>query len=84
MSSDDWPFETYPPWAHGAGYLLSVDLARQIGCGAAALSLQGRILHLEDVSTGVWVKYAKDRLQTEIQFVHDTRYEIRHFILQLH
>lgn len=26
----EWPEETYPPWAHGPGYVISHDIANAI------------------------------------------------------
>jgi hypothetical protein len=74
MGRSDWPYDYYPTWAHGAGYILSANLARSIGNGAAALSLQGKILHLEDVSTGIWINYVTESLKKQVQMIHDTRY----------
>jgi hypothetical protein len=36
VSEADWPEATYPPWAHGAGYVLTSDIVREIAAGAAA------------------------------------------------
>jgi len=77
MSHSDWPYEYYPIWAHGAGYILSANLARAIGNGAAALSLKGKILHLEDVSTGIWVDYVIKSLHKNVEMIHDTRFNFK-------
>lgn len=37
MSEEEWPSDKYPPWAHGAGYVLSADLAAQVASGAVGL-----------------------------------------------
>lgn len=73
MSPSEWPPPLYPPWAHGAGYILSSSLAREIGCGGALMSLRGKMLHLEDVSTGVWVEYLRKNLHKEVDIIHDAR-----------
>ncbi len=73
MGHSDWPYNYYPTWAHGAGYILSANLARAIGNGGAALSMQGKILHLEDVSTGIWIDYVKRTLKKDVEMVHDAR-----------
>jgi hypothetical protein len=73
MGHADWPYDYYPTWAHGAGYILSANVARIIGNGAAALSMQGKTLHLEDVSTGIWIDYVKKSLQKDVEMIHDTR-----------
>lgn len=26
----EWPEETYPPWAHGPGYVVSRDIAKAV------------------------------------------------------
>ena len=33
VSEEDWPADTYPPWAHGVGYVLTQDLVREIAAG---------------------------------------------------
>ena len=33
VSEDDWPSDTYPPWAHGVGYVLTQDLVQEIAAG---------------------------------------------------
>ena len=35
VSKEEWPSDRYPAWAHGAGYVLSADLAAQVASGAA-------------------------------------------------
>ncbi|OVA08993.1 Galectin [Macleaya cordata] len=30
ISPEEWPEETYPPWAHGPGYVVSRDIARTV------------------------------------------------------
>lgn len=36
----EWPFEMYPPWAHGPGYIISRDIAKYVVKGHQELSLQ--------------------------------------------
>ena len=74
MNHKSWPGDYLPTWAHGAGYILSVNLARVIAENAAVLSSTGKFYHLEDLSTGVWVDFAKDNLKIDVEMVHDTRF----------
>ncbi|KDD74093.1 hypothetical protein H632_c1578p1, partial [Helicosporidium sp. ATCC 50920] len=63
----DWPAgRPFPAWAHGAGYVLSIDLAREVAAGAALMASRPerdrRLFPLEDVAVGSWVEWvARDR-----------------------
>ena len=34
VSEEEWPGDTFPPWAHGVGYIVSQDFVREIAAGA--------------------------------------------------
>ena len=36
----EWPFDMYPPWAHGPGYIISRDIAKFVVLGHQELTLQ--------------------------------------------
>lgn len=43
ISEEEWPNSTYPPWAHGPGYIVSHDVAEFIVAGHRARDLMVRI-----------------------------------------
>ncbi|CAN6549170.1 unnamed protein product [Malus baccata var. baccata] len=53
ISSEEWPEETYPPWAHGPGYVVSNDIAKAV----SQRYKNGRLkmFKLEDVAMGIWI-----------------------------
>ncbi|XP_050237249.1 beta-1,3-galactosyltransferase GALT1 [Mercurialis annua] len=53
ISPEEWPEEKYPPWAHGPGYVVSQDIAKQV----YRRYREGRlkIFKLEDVAMGIWI-----------------------------
>ncbi|XP_009774110.1 beta-1,3-galactosyltransferase GALT1 isoform X1 [Nicotiana sylvestris] len=53
ISPEEWPEETYPPWAHGPGYVVSSDIAKTI----SSKQRKGRLkmFKLEDVAMGIWI-----------------------------
>jgi hypothetical protein len=74
ISPEQWPSNIFPPWAHGACYVLSADLSRNIASGGAVLSLNGNILPLEDISTAIWVDYLKKSgVNPNVAILHDAR-----------
>lgn len=40
--TQEWPVETYPPWAHGPGYIISRDVAKFVVQGHQERTLQVR------------------------------------------
>lgn len=40
----EWPHSSYPPWAHGPGYVISQDIARFVVEGHEKLDLMVRTL----------------------------------------
>ncbi|GAB4829154.1 Beta-1,3-galactosyltransferase galt1 [Ancistrocladus abbreviatus] len=53
ISPEEWPEETYPPWAHGPGYVVSHDIAKAV----SVRHREGRLkmFKLEDVAMGIWI-----------------------------
>ncbi|XP_074295870.1 beta-1,3-galactosyltransferase GALT1-like [Silene latifolia] len=53
ISTEEWLEETYPPWAHGPGYVVSHDIANAI----AKRHYNGdlKMFKLEDVAMGIWI-----------------------------
>ncbi|RVX21691.1 Hydroxyproline O-galactosyltransferase GALT3 [Vitis vinifera] len=43
ISAEEWPRDTYPPWAHGPGYIISRDIAKFIVQGHQERDLQVRV-----------------------------------------
>ncbi|XP_031254152.1 beta-1,3-galactosyltransferase GALT1-like [Pistacia vera] len=69
ISPEEWPESTYPPWAHGPGYVVSHDIARAI-----AKRNKGRLkmFKLEDVAMGIWIaELKKDGL--EVTYINEQR-----------
>ncbi|KAJ4847677.1 Beta-1,3-galactosyltransferase galt1 [Turnera subulata] len=68
ISPEEWPDETYPPWAHGPGYVVSHDIAKAVYERFKSGGL--KMFKLEDVAMGIWIadmkkdglkiKYEKD------------------------
>ncbi|OIT05465.1 PREDICTED: beta-1,3-galactosyltransferase GALT1 [Nicotiana attenuata] len=59
ISPEEWPEETYPPWAHGPGYAVSSDIAKTI----SSKQRKGRLkmFKLEDVAMGIWISEMKKK-----------------------
>ncbi|KAG2659333.1 beta-1,3-galactosyltransferase GALT1-like isoform X2 [Panicum virgatum] len=73
ISQEEWPEEKYPPWAHGPGYVVSQDIAREINTWYKASHL--KMFKLEDVAMGIWVNdLKKDGLP--VKYETDTRINI--------
>ncbi|EYU45470.1 hypothetical protein MIMGU_mgv1a021273mg [Erythranthe guttata] len=69
--SDDWPHSTYPPWAHGPGYVISQDAARFIVEGHKQRDLM--LFKLEDVAVGIWIEEYKKRGR-KMKYMNDDRF----------
>ncbi|KAJ1266381.1 hypothetical protein BS78_08G146900 [Paspalum vaginatum] len=70
VTYEEWPEAVYPPYANGPGYVLSVDIARDIASRHANHSL--RLFKMEDVSMGMWVE--DYNASTPVQYVHSWRF----------
>lgn len=59
ISPEEWSEETYPPWAHGPGYVVSSDIAKTI----SSKQRKGRLkmFKLEDVAMGIWISEMKKK-----------------------
>ncbi|XP_059670345.1 beta-1,3-galactosyltransferase GALT1-like [Cornus florida] len=57
ISPEEWPEDTYPPWAHGPGYVISHDIAKAV----YKRHKRGRLkmFKLEDVAMGIWIAEMK-------------------------
>nr|ACF84612.1 unknown [Zea mays] len=53
VSYEEWPREEYPPYADGAGYVVSSDIANFVASGMENGRLN--LFKMEDVSMGMWV-----------------------------
>ena len=73
MSQQEFPREVYPPFAHGAGYVVSQAVAMRIAQRSAEGTLP--ILALEDVSVGWWVEEAVNKGLIEVHLKHDERFQ---------
>ncbi|KAJ1687624.1 hypothetical protein LUZ63_019014 [Rhynchospora breviuscula] len=71
VSPEEWSNESYPPWAHGPGYIISKDIADFIVQGHEERYLQ--LFKLEDVAMGIWIEDYKNTGQ-EINYVSDDRF----------
>ncbi|OVA16690.1 Galectin [Macleaya cordata] len=73
ISVEEWPHATYPPWAHGPGYILSRDIAKFIVQGHHERYL--KLFKLEDVAMGIWIDQFKKNGQ-EVHYMTDDRFKI--------
>jgi beta-1,3-galactosyltransferase len=70
INPKEWEEETYPPWAHGPGYVVSKDIATLIH--KKYESGQLKMFKLEDVAMGVWIaNLKKDGLK--VSYVNEPR-----------
>lgn len=71
ISEKEWPYLTYPPWAHGPGYVITRDIAKFIVGGMDDLELQ--LFKLEDVAMGIWIQLFNANGQ-EVHYANDERF----------
>ncbi|RLM91183.1 putative beta-1,3-galactosyltransferase 16 [Panicum miliaceum] len=71
ISRKEWPFDMYPPWAHGPGYIISRDIAKFVVLGHQELTLQ--LFKLEDVAMGIWIQQYKSSGQ-QVNIVTDDQF----------
>ncbi|KAI5059483.1 hypothetical protein GOP47_0025802 [Adiantum capillus-veneris] len=71
ISAEEWPHPSYPPWAHGPGYIISRDIASYIVQGHKDRSL--KLFKLEDVSMGIWIEEYKKK-DREVNYVNDNNF----------
>ncbi|KAF6171858.1 hypothetical protein GIB67_007379 [Kingdonia uniflora] len=73
ISPEEWPEENYPPWAHGPGYVVSNDIAKNVYKRYKKGGL--KMFKLEDVAMGIWIaKMKKGGL--EVRYEKDERINI--------
>jgi beta-1,3-galactosyltransferase len=70
ISPEEWSDSTYPPWAHGPGYVVSSDIAKSIN----RRHKKGRLkmFKLEDVAMGIWISDIKKK-GLEIKYINEER-----------
>ncbi|TYJ45548.1 hypothetical protein E1A91_A02G064500v1 [Gossypium mustelinum] len=71
ISDEEWPHSSYPPWAHGPGYIISRDVAKFIVQGHKEREL--KLFKLEDVAMGIWIEEFK-RSGREVHYITDDRF----------
>ncbi|KAK9075623.1 hypothetical protein SSX86_003949 [Deinandra increscens subsp. villosa] len=71
ISTEEWPNDSYPPWAHGPGYVISRDIAKFIVRGHHERNL--KLFKLEDVAVGIWIEQFKKQVR-EVQYINDDRF----------
>lgn len=71
ISNEEWPHSSYPPWAHGPGYIVSRNIAKFIAQGHQERDF--KLFKLEDVAMGIWIEELKKRGQ-EVHYVSDERF----------
>ncbi|XP_042521206.1 hydroxyproline O-galactosyltransferase GALT3 [Macadamia integrifolia] len=71
ISAKEWPHPSYPPWAHGPGYIISRDIAKFIVQGHQEGHLM--LFKLEDVAMGIWIEQFKNSGQ-EVHYITDERF----------
>ncbi|CAM8989712.1 unnamed protein product [Rhodiola kirilowii] len=71
ISDKEWPHETYPPWAHGPGYIITRDIAKFIVHRFHERELQ--LFKLEDVAMGIWIQQFNTSGQA-VYYANDERF----------
>ncbi|KAI3717656.1 hypothetical protein L1987_69413 [Smallanthus sonchifolius] len=71
ISTEEWPKDSYPPWAHGPGYVVSRDIAKFIVRGHQERNL--KLFKLEDVAVGIWIEQFKKQVR-QVQYINDDRF----------
>ncbi|CAK8563846.1 unnamed protein product [Lathyrus sativus] len=71
ISNAEWPHDTYPPWAHGPGYVISRDIAKFVVFGHQERKLQ--FFKLEDVAMGIWIERFRNSGK-EVHYENDERF----------
>ncbi|XP_028791601.1 hydroxyproline O-galactosyltransferase GALT3 isoform X2 [Neltuma alba] len=71
ISEEEWPHDSYPPWAHGPGYVISRDIAKFIVHGHEQRTL--KLFKLEDVAMGIWIEEFK-KSGREVHYETDERF----------
>ncbi|XWS30254.1 hypothetical protein CRYUN_Cryun24cG0100700 [Craigia yunnanensis] len=70
ISPEEYPGRTYPPWAHGPGYVVSYDIAKEVYTKQKEGRL--RMFKLEDVAMGIWIADMK-REGLKVHYINEGR-----------
>ncbi|XP_014521362.1 beta-1,3-galactosyltransferase GALT1 [Vigna radiata var. radiata] len=70
ISPEEWSEGTYPPWAHGPGYVVSLDIARTVAKKFRENHL--KMFKLEDVAMGIWIADMKKE-GVEVRYENENR-----------
>lgn len=70
ISVQEWPEKTYPPWAHGPGYVVSHDIANAVYEKHRTGHL--KMFKLEDVAMGIWISDLKKH-GLSVDYVNEKR-----------
>ncbi|XWS40884.1 hypothetical protein CRYUN_Cryun17cG0034400 [Craigia yunnanensis] len=70
ISPEEYPGSTYPPWAHGPGYVVSYDIAKAVYTKHKEGHLQ--MFKLEDVAMGIWIADMK-REGLNVYYINEGR-----------
>lgn len=71
VSNTEWPKSSYPPWAHGPGYVISRDIAKFIVQRHQERDL--KLFKLEDVAMGIWIEKFKESGRA-VKYISDDRF----------
>ncbi|XP_027359918.1 beta-1,3-galactosyltransferase GALT1 [Abrus precatorius] len=70
ISPEEWSEGTYPPWAHGPGYVVSRDIASMVYKKYRENNL--KMFKLEDVAMGIWIADMKKQ-GLEVRYENEAR-----------
>ncbi|KAL2349237.1 hypothetical protein Fmac_003237 [Flemingia macrophylla] len=73
ISPEEWSEGTYPPWAHGPGYVVSQDIARTLSKKFREKHL--KMFKLEDVAMGIWIADMKKE-GVEVRYENEGRVNV--------
>lgn len=73
ISNEEWAHSSFPPWAHGPGYIISQDIAKFIVQGHQQRDLM--LFKLEDVAVGIWIEHF-EKHGHKVEYVNDDRFFI--------
>ncbi|XP_010464217.1 PREDICTED: hydroxyproline O-galactosyltransferase GALT3-like [Camelina sativa] len=71
IRKEEWPLDSYPPWAHGPGYIISHDIAKFVVKGHRQRDL--RLFKLEDVAMGIWIQQFNQTIK-RVKYINDKRF----------
>ncbi|KQK13710.1 hydroxyproline O-galactosyltransferase GALT6 [Brachypodium distachyon] len=71
VSYEEWPKDTYPPYADGPGYIVSSDIANFVVFEMETGRLN--MFKMEDVSVGMWVGQFNGSVKA-VEYAHSVRF----------